>query len=797
MTHPCSRATTWLFASSLLLGCASEDAPIGPGGMGGASGSGGTGGSGGTSPDSGFIAHYQTSWTTPHIHFSTDGDVWTSVPGKPMAPEGNQWFAYQHDDWSGTLEFVFNDGSTQWDNHGEKNYTTSLQEFWVKGGEIFDTKPGSGTEPTFCDAITCGQGTCNEQEKRCDCNTGYQYDASLQTCVQDLCADVNCGTGACDPATGKCIDVCTPDRTVGDFDFCVSPTDSSYVVVVKYKGSGPIDLGASDTRLNGASVDLSSAFDATSQTFRIAASGVSPSKYSYLFRLKQQGGQRVEPLFIPFWIGAGMRYADFGWKDAILYQIMTDRFRNGNQANDIDNGQGSLAEVDDVRSQWQGGDFRGIIDKIEDGYFTSMGVNTLWISSPVLNSHNSQTAVNPGDTRKFSSYHGYHPVATGHTDLNAYGYANPVESAFGTPAELHELVNKAHAQGIRVVPDFVANHVQQEAQIYKDHADWFHPYVQCHDNWDSRRLDCWFTTTTPDFNFTIPAARKAVIDHAIWLIHEFNFDGFRADALKHMQDEFVRELKTAVKQRVETTVDDHDLSDEPTIFYMVGESLGGGWPRYHVRADMVQGQVDEPYFNVTRDALLTFQQSVRNLAEFAIPNDTAYLTAQPVHGSEGGYPGAVMGNFFGNHDQVRALTYAAGDHRRLRLAQTFLMTSPGNIPMLYQGDDVGSFGDADPDNRKMMVFSNLSADEQASLENARRLGKAREAHKALRRGSRQSVVVEDWFWIYKVTYQDDEVYVAINRDDNKTWNPPAGFTDVLGNCAGGAVPILSSCVFVK
>ena len=335
-----------------------------------------------------------------------------------------------------------------------------------------------------------------------------------------------------------------------------------------------------------------------------------------------------------------------------------------------------------------------------------------------------------------------------------------------------------------------------EAKIYEDHPDWFHPYNACHNNWDAHRVDCWFTSTTPDFDYSNSDARDAVVDHAIWLIEEFNFDGFRADALKHMHDDLVIDLKTAVKDQIETTVDNHDLSEEPTVFYMVGESLGG-WARYHVRADMVQGQVDEEYYNHAKGALLTFNISVKNLADFAINNDTAYLTSQSVMGGNGGYPGAVMGNFFGNHDQWRALTEAGGDHRRLRLAQTFLMTSPGNIPMLYQGDDIGQFGEQDPDNRKMMVFSGLSADQQASLENIRKVGKLREEHAALRRGSRQSVLVEDWFWVYKVTHGTDEVYVAINRDDVKQYSPPSGFADGLGNCSGGNVPSLSTCVFVK
>lgn len=596
-----------------------------------------------------------------------------------------------------------------------------------------------------------------------------------------------------------CEPACTPDRTAGDFSFCIVTHASSYVVVVTYTGSGQLNLAASEIRLNDQKIDLAPSFDSGSQTFTIRASNLSPSKYSYLFRLKDQTGKNLRPLFLPMWIGDGMRYAGFQWKDAILYQVMTDRFSDGNPGNDIDNTMGTLAQVLDPRNRWQGGDFAGITAKIKEGYFENMGVNTVWISSPILSSHNSQPSVSIADTTtRYSSYHGYHPVATGYTHLDNQGYANPIEPAFGTPDQLHELVNEAHLRGIRVIPDFVANHVHKEARLYADHPDWFSSYNPCDGRWDVARINCWFTTDMPDFDYGAhPDAIRTVVDHALWIIQEFNFDGFRADALKHMDDKFVRALKTAVLDEIETTVNDHSLPVEPTVFYMVGESLGG-WARYHVRADMVQGQVDEGYYNMVTNTLLNWQASpsIRDLANFAIPNDTAYLTPQPTMGGSGGYPGAVMGNFFGNHDQWRALTQAGGNYDRLRLAQTFLMTSPGNVPMLYQGDDIGTLGQGDPDNRKMERFTGLSAEEQASLANVQKAGLVREAHPALRRGKRETVVVEDWFWVYKVTYQNDEVYVALNRDDPKSYSPPAGFVDALGNCNGGTVPHGVSCIFV-
>ena len=221
-------------------------------------------------------------------------------------------------------------------------------------------------------------------------------------------------------------DSCAPNRTVGSFAFCAVTTADSYVVVAAYKGAGTLDLAASEIQLNGSPADVASSFDSRTQTFTIRGEAVEPSKYSYLFRMKTTTGDDVRPLFVPMWIGEGDKYAGFTWHDAILYQIFTDRFFDGNPANNLNNAQGDLARVDDSRSRWQGGDIAGITAKLKAGYFESMGINTLWISSPMVNSHNSNPGVDPADTRRFASYHAYHPVVTGYTHLDHMGYAaNP------------------------------------------------------------------------------------------------------------------------------------------------------------------------------------------------------------------------------------------------------------------------------------------------------------------------------------------------------------------------------------
>ena len=371
---------------------------------------------------------------------------------------------------------------------------------------------------------------------------------------------------------------------------------------------------------------------------------------------------------MPLWIGKGVKYADFTWHDAIIYQIFTDRFLDGDPSNNINNSIGDLARVTDARSQWQGGDFAGITQKIRDGYFEQMGINTLWISSPIIDSHNSQPAVALADTRRFSSYHSYHPVATGYTAADHLGYATPIEPAFGTEDELHELIREAHARGMRVLTDFVANHVHREGKLFQQHPEWFSSYNACDGHWDDARINCWFTSDMPDFDYGAhPDAVQAVVDHALWQIQELDLDGFRADALKHMDDKFVTALKAAVVAEVETTVTDHSLPLEPTTFYMVGESLGG-WARYHVRPDMVQGQVDEDYYNHTKAALLTFDISMRDLANFALPNDVAYLTHATDDGRRRRVPGGGDGELLRQPRPGARPDRGAEPRRRLRAA---------------------------------------------------------------------------------------------------------------------------------
>jgi hypothetical protein len=642
------------FASALLAGC-------GPGELGQASASSdgsATDSVGTTGPgQTGFIAHYFSPWPQAFMHFD-DGSGWTPVPGIAMAPEDGAWRVHRHESGSGSVEFVFNDGGDAWDNNDEMNYATSLREFWVKDGVIHDERPEDGDtdESPFCQSIDCGNGVCNEAEQRCDCDEGYLFDAAELTCIEDLCHGVECGFGElCDPDDGSCLEACVPDRAVGSvWTVCQQTTPSSLAVVARYDGPGQLDLPASVVRLNDEVLDGDRvALDGESRTIAVTAASLEPSKYSVLLRMRTGGGDDLLPLFVPMWIGDGIRYSDFIWNDAILYQILTDRFLDGDPANNIDNSQGTSREVDDPAASGRAATSRGITQKIRDGYFDNMGINTLWISSPLLNSHNSQPAVDLSDTRRFASYHSYHPIVTGYTHLDDFGYDEPdrvrVRHRGGAPRARQRGARAAGSASSRISSPITYSARRRSTSRPPGVVLPYHP---CDNNWDepSHRTagsppTCRTSTTAEPRRGHHGRGSRALDDPGVQLrriprrraqahgrrIRPCAQDGGR----RRDRDHGARSLHVAL---------------EPTVFYMVGESLGG-WARYHVRADMVQGQVDEEYYNKTKAALLTFTQRPRP-RRLRDPNDTAYLTSQRDRSADpGGYPGAIMGNFFGNHDQ--------------------------------------------------------------------------------------------------------------------------------------------------
>lgn len=455
--------------------------------------------------------------------------------------------------------------------------------------------------------------------------------------------------------------------------------------------------------------------------------------------------------------------APIDWRDAILYFVMIDRFHNGDPSND-----GALGGIEWM-ADFQGGDLAGVIQKIEEGYFAELGVNALWLTSPLDNADHAGIGT---DGYYYSGYHGYWPK-----DLDA------VERRIGTEAELERLVEVAHAHGIKVVLDYVMNHVHAESPVYQQNPSWFWPNSNgwggncvCGDgcSWDDdyQRKRCWFTDYLPDFDFNNDDARRYSVQNAIAWAKKLGIDGYRLDAVKHLEDSWLLDLRARLSGEVE----------EDQVFYLVGETYTGDRDliRYYVRPDtMLDGQFDFPLRARILEHVLRRSGSMGDLVGFLDDNQSFYG------------PGAVMSTFIGNHDVPRVIHIAedvplfgdwdGGRHRawqnrpelpsspnpfeRIAVAYTLLMTTPG-VPLIYYGDEIGLPGAGDPDNRRFMQWSNYTSNQVWLRERLAALGRIRREQPALRRGQRTTLGTTGDVYTYRMSDGGSSVYVSLNRGDD-------------------------------
>ena len=134
--------------------------------------------------------------------------------------------------------------------------------------------------------------------------------------------------------------------------------------------------------------------------------------------------------------------APFNWHNATVYFVLTDRFANGNPDNDGSYGR-RRDGMQDIGT-FHGGDLAGLTGKLD--YLRQLGVNVLWISSPLEQIHGWVGGGTKGDFPHYA-YHGYYPMDWTKLDAN-----------MGTEADLRKLVDEAHRRGIRILFDVVMNH---------------------------------------------------------------------------------------------------------------------------------------------------------------------------------------------------------------------------------------------------------------------------------------------------------------------------------------------------
>jgi glycosidase len=512
----------------------------------------------------------------------------------------------------------------------------------------------------------------------------------------------------------------------------------------------------------------------------------------------------------------------FDWRDAVMYFAMVDRFHDSDGRATVVEGATGGDATTGASGQYEGGDLAGVTERID--YLAELGVTALWLTAPYENRDQAGAAVNPdADPHLYSGYHGYwpSPADIDYSDPRSPSPTPEVESRIGTAGDLRALVRAAHrapsanGHGIRVLFDYVMNHVDIQSGLYQAHTDWFArrdgETVLCgpENLWDDPYWGtrCAFTDYLPPFDFENADARRWSIDDAMWWAQEFEIDGYRLDAIKHVSLSWLTELRTRLNRAI----------DEPAggRFYLVGETFAyddRDLLASFVDPDtMLDGQFDFPLKARLCEALLTQSAGLDDFASWMAQNDGFYGD------------GSIMTHWIGNHDIPRAIHFASGDidncregsspangwttsfpqpsgaaaYERLGLAFAVLMTNPG-IPLIYYGDEVGLAGGGDPDNRRMLPVGDddLSRPQLDLRDRVAELARIRADNPVLARGRRITRSADSDTWVYTMTGCGDAspaVTVLINRSgESRSLDVPAGdYTDLQTDesIAGGQVVV--------
>ena len=406
-----------------------------------------------------------------------------------------------------------------------------------------------------------------------------------------------------------------------------------------------------------------------------------PGTGSYAISLQHAGGtQELGPFTVPSapfaavpWVGA-----------AVGYQIFPERFRNGDRSNDryavetseyqfvhpalrgappvyVAEWNGPVYQQHCCQ-QYFGGDLQGIIDQL--GHLQALGVTLLYLNPIWL----------------AGSAHGY----------DTWDYQQ-VDPAFGTEAVLRQLLDQAHARGMKVIWDFVPNHVGIGFAPFQDAVTkgtassswgWFTfkvPAAQVQPGNGSHYDGWWGLGSLPVLNTSRPDVMAHLMD-AVRKWTRFGFDGIRVDVPNEIRNrqEFFRLFRQTAKG-----IDPNQ--------YLVGEI----WQR---EPEWLQGDMF--------DALMNYAIGQEVVEPFVLGKLSARGAALAMGQLVAEYPEASVGmqfNVISTHDTKRLLTKLGGGGlggvagadalARQRLASALLYALPG-VPVTFQGDECAFLGDA-------------------------------------------------------------------------------------------------------
>ena len=480
----------------------------------------------------------------------------------------------------------------------------------------------------------------------------------------------------------------------------------------------------------------------------------------------------------------------FLWENASIYFLLTDRFYNGDPENDVNF---ERTKETAVLRGFEGGDIRGITQKIEDGYFTDLGINAIWFTPIVEQIHGN---VDEGSGSTYG-YHGYWTKDWTALDPN-----------FGNEEDLAELAETAHNHGIRIVLDVVVNHTGPVTVKDSVWGEWVRTEPKCTYQDYKTTVECTLVENLPDIktdsdlevelpDFLVEKwKREGRFDKELaeldaffertgypraprfyimkWItdyIRKYGVDAFRVDTAKHTEASIWLELyQEAVlafndwkSSNSEKVLDEND-------FFMFGEV-------YNYKISSAR------YFDYGDRQVDFFDHGFQSLINFEFKSDanTEYETIFSKYDNilHNGLKGKSVINYLSSHDdgvpfdKERTQAFESG---------TKLMLCPGS-PQIYYGDETsrslvidGTIGDATL--RSFMNWEELESGAsrgghtvQEVLEHWQKLGKFRASHPSVGAGKHLMQSERPYIFTRSLNRGDyhDQVLVGLDLEpDEKT-----------------------------
>jgi cyclomaltodextrinase / maltogenic alpha-amylase / neopullulanase len=398
-------------------------------------------------------------------------------------------------------------------------------------------------------------------------------------------------------------------------------------------------------------------------------------------------------------------------RDAVIYQIFADRFFSSAP---------DFPRVEVKPSLKGNGTLRGITDKLD--YLADLGINCLWLT-PIFSS---------------PSYHGY--------DATSFFEINP---RLGTKEDFKELIDQAHARGIRLLMDFVPNHWSNQhpgfVEALKDQngesAKWY-----TFEQWPHRYKSFFNVRTLPQINLRYAPARQHVLDAArYWL--ELGVDGYRVDHCIGPTPDFYADFRRVTRM----------TNPESWTF---GEAVDPPDSQITFEGGM-DGTLDFMLLEAIRKTFVFGSWDAQKFADF-LDRHEAYFPATFSRPS-----------FLDNHDMNRYLWVAHNDIRKLRLAALCQFTLAGP-PVIYYGTEVGLSQHRDVMQNGRAIHEETRLPMLWGMEQNKDLFafyqgliQLRASHEVLRKGIRQNVFANDKIFAYRRTDEKSSLIIALNLSEQE------------------------------